>query len=155
MVVSEKLWNRLFGPRTPLAGQTLTLNGSICTIVGVVPASFAFPASDIELWMPLALNSANRQNREGRWLSVLARLKPGVSRERAQQNMNVIAARLERAYPATNQGYGIRVIPLREQIVGDFRTTLAVLLGAVSLLLLIACSNVANLLLAQGGGARS
>jgi putative ABC transport system permease protein len=152
VVVGDKLWNRMFGPNAHLAGQTLTLNGSICTIVGVVPASFAFPASDIELWIPLALNSANRQNREGRWLSVLGRLKPGVSRERAQQNMNVIAARLERAYPATNQGYGVRVIPLREQIVGDFRTTLAVLLGAVSLLLLIACSNVANLLLARAAG---
>lgn len=152
VVVSERLWKRLFGPSASLTGQTLTLNGSVSTVIGVAPAGFGFPASDIELWIPLAMNAANRQNREGRWLSVVARLKPGVSRERAQQNMNVIAARLERAYPAANQDHGIRLIPLREKIVGDFRATLAVLLAAVSLLLLIACSNVANLLLARAAG---
>jgi putative ABC transport system permease protein len=151
-VVSAGLWNRLFGPAARLAGQSLTLNGGSSTIVGVMPPGFSFPARDIDLWIPLALNAANRQNREGRWLSAMARLKPGVSREQAQQNMNVIAARLERAYPASNAGWGAAVVPLHDWLVGDSRTTLLVLLGAVSFLLLIACSNVANLLLARAAG---
>jgi putative ABC transport system permease protein len=148
-VVSDRLWTRLFGDSAALAGQTLTLNGSRTTIVGVMPAGFGFPSTSVELWVPLSLTPQNRQNREGRWLSVMARIKPGITRGGAQQNMNVIASRLQRDYPATNTGLTADVVPLDESLVGNLRTRLLVLLGAVGLLLLIACSNVANLLLAR------
>lgn len=148
-VVGERLWKRLFGNSAALNGQTLTLNGSRTTIVGVMPAGFAFPSRTVELWVPLSLSPQNRRNREGRWLSVMARIKPGITLGGAQQNMNVIASRLQRDYPATNTALIADVVPLDESLAGNLRTRLLVLLGAVGLLLLIACSNVANLLLAR------
>ncbi len=152
VVVSERLWNRLFGAGAELRERSITLNGSPAAIVGIMPASFAFPSQDADLWVPLAMSAANRQNREGRWLSVVARIKSEVNRQQAQEDMNVIASQLARAYPATNAGWGASLVPLRDQIVGPSRTTLLVLLGAVGFLLLIACSNVANLLLARSAG---
>src|SRR5262249_5002465 len=121
------------------------------TIIGVMPASFANPTPDgppPELWAPLGYRPSDLQRRQ-EFLSVVARLKPGVPLDRARQEMNAISERLEQQYPATNSGWGATVIPLHERFVGNNRAAMLVLMSAVSFLLLIACANVANLLLAR------
>ena len=151
-VVSASLWNRLFQEGTRLNGQTVTLNGSRMTIVGVMPNDFEYPNKDVEVWVPLALSAQNRQNREGRWLKVIGRLKPDTTMERAQQDLSIIAHRLAKDYPKENEGRDIQLIPLRQEQVGNLKVRMAVLLAAVSLLLFIACSNVGSLLLARALG---
>jgi putative ABC transport system permease protein len=148
-VVSEALWRRLFGPEARLGQQTLTLNGAKTLIVGVMPPAFSFPSNTVDLWVPLSLSPENRNNREGRWLKVVGRLKNGISVLQAQEAMNVIARRIEQDNPRTNAGWGVELASLREQQVGNLRTRLWVTFGAVGLLLLVACSNVASLLLAR------
>jgi predicted permease len=155
VVVSQALWNRIFGSATALAGQTLTLNRSVSTIVGVMPADFAFPSRRTELWVPLDLSPENRQNRDGRWLTALARLKVGVTQQQVTADMNVIASRLQASYPKADENVNIRVVTLREYVVGETRTTVIVLLGSVVLLLSLACANVTSLFFARGTGRRS
>src|SRR5579864_7379200 len=152
VVVSQSLWNRVFGYTARLSGQTLTLNRSVNTIVGIMPSGFGFPSSATEVWMPLSLDETNKQNRDGKWLKVIARLKPNVTIQQAESNLNVIAARLQASYPKSNANWNVVVISLHEHLVGETRTTLLVLLGAVTLLLLLACANIASLLLARGSG---
>jgi putative ABC transport system permease protein len=153
-VISERLWQHRFGADTGVAGRALRLNGRSYIVVGVMPAAVDFPAG-AEVWVPgplqadQAMNSALHITYS---LRVLARLKPGVERDVAQSELNLIAQRLERAYPATNRGVEMRLVPLREEFYGDIRPTLLVLSGAVAFVLLIACANVANLLLARGAG---
>src|SRR5690606_9943402 len=120
------------------------------------PRGFAHP-EDARLWMPLEARASLQQQLEARgalWLSVIGRLAPGVELTRAQNEMTSIAAALEEEYPDANEGMGVFVEPLHETIVGDVRPALLVLLGAVAFVLLIACANVANLLLARGAGRR-
>jgi putative ABC transport system permease protein len=148
-VVSDSLFTRLFGSGTPLSGQTLTLNGSPTTIVGVMPKSFAFPDREIEIWVPLSMSPQNRQNREGRWLRVIARTKPGKTLATAQDHMNVIGDRLQRAYPVENKNHAPTVVPLQEQETAHLKSRLLILGGAVASLLLVACANITNLLLAR------
>jgi putative ABC transport system permease protein len=148
-IVSDGLWRRLFGPDARLAQQTLTLNGSKTLIVGVMPPDFSFPSNAVEVWVPLSLSAENRNNREGRWLKVLGRLKNEITVQQAQEAMNVIARRIEQDNPHTNAGWGVELVPLREQQVGNLRARLWVMFGAVGLLLLVACTNVASLLLAR------
>jgi putative ABC transport system permease protein len=154
-VLSHGLWQRRFGSDTELIGKTITLNGKGYTVVGVMPADFKlqFPTTkNIELWLPMILNEKVERNRRSHFLYVMGRLKPGITKEQAQAEMDVLSDRLQKQYSETNSGIGARVVPLQEQMVGKIQLALLVLLGAVGFVLLIACANVANLLLARASG---
>jgi putative ABC transport system permease protein len=149
VLLSYALWQRRFGGDSAIVGKSLTLNGESYIVVGVMPARFQFPSSDDQAWVPIALTQQEAGNRGRHYLQVLARLKPGVSLVQAQSEMSTIAARLQQQYPEQNAELGAVVQPLHEHLVGDIKPALLVLLGAVGLVLLIACANVANLLLAR------
>ena len=148
-VISHGLWQRAFGANPNIIGQPVTLNSRSFTVVGIMPAGFEFPR-EAELWVPLAFDDKERQVRSIHDYLVLARLKQNISQEQAQAEMSTISSRLEQQYPEENKGWGAVVIPLREDIVGDIRPALLVLFCAVGFVLLIACANVANLMLARG-----
>ncbi|MEK6281440.1 MAG: ABC transporter permease [Acidobacteriota bacterium] len=147
VVLSYGLWQRHFGADPKIIGSNVMMGGKNTTIVGVMPASFDYPQQS-ELWAPLPLDGPSGR-RDNRNMEVIARLKPGVTIEQAQADMDTINQRLAQAYRETNTGWSVRVSNLREQIVSGVRTSLLVLLGAVAFVLLIACANVANLLLAR------
>ncbi|HXC70680.1 MAG TPA: ABC transporter permease [Pyrinomonadaceae bacterium] len=149
VVIGYGLWQRAFGANPNIIGQTLTLNSRSFTVVGIMPAGFEFPR-EAELWIPLAWDDNERQVRSDHNYLVIARLKHNVSAEQAQAEMSTISSRLEQQYPEANKGWGAVVIPLREDLVGDVRLALLVLFCAVGFVLLIACANVANLMLARG-----
>jgi putative ABC transport system permease protein len=149
VVLGHGLWVRRFGANPAVVGQTITLNARPYTVVGVAPESMRLPAR-AQLWSPLAFDPASGpQGRRSDFLSVIGRLKPGVTQRRAQSDMGAIGRRLAAAYPATNARVGVEVISLHDQLVGQIRPALLVFSAAVALVLLIACANVANLLLAR------
>ncbi len=153
VVLGYDLWQRRFGANPGIVGKPILLNGRPHTVVGVVPAGVRpLPASLVgnvaELYRPVGENPDERQ-RASRHLRALARLKPGVTLAEAQANMDVIAGRLEKEHPEYNTGYGVRVVPVKEDLVGGVRPMLWLLFGAVGFVLLIACANVANLTLAR------
>jgi predicted permease len=148
VVLSDKLWRRRFDGDPAILGKSINLGSTPYTVVGVMPPSFRYP-DKVEIWTPLALPPAAASNWKDRYLRVLARLAPGVTLEQAQMQMNLLAQRLAKEHPDTNSGEGVVLQPLRQVIAGDIRLPLLVLLGAVSIVLLIACANVANLLLAR------
>ncbi len=153
VVLSDALWRRRFGDATRLDGQTIRLNGESFAVVGVAPRGFRFPSNDVALWTPLALADNDPLNSRGDfWLSVIGRLKPGVNPAQAQNDLVNIHRQLEQKY--TSDFYG-RVETLAEATVVDVRRTLLVLLSAVGCVLLIACVNVANLLLARASARAS
>jgi predicted permease len=155
-ILSHRTWQERFGAQPDIAGNHITLNDTSYTVVGVLPPDFQFAskASDFQarnqfdMWMPLGLDREKLQ-RGTHPLRVFARLKPGVELVQAQAQLNVLGANLERLYPADNRGKGIIAVPLDEQITANVRPALVTLLSAVGLLLLIACANVANLLLSR------
>ena len=152
VILSYQSWQTRFGGRADVIGQTLTLNDQAYPIVGVMPARFtmrAFAPTAQNIFMPLAMPQAERAVRENHNLRVVGRLAPGVDVAGARAELQGIATRLEAAYPRENAGWGATVISLQDDIVGDSRLSLWILLGAVSLVLLIACANVGNLLLAR------
>jgi putative ABC transport system permease protein len=149
VLVSHGLWLRRFGSDPGLVGRTLTLNDLSFTVIGILPPDFQFLPADIELFTPLAFDSREAGQRGTHPLRVVARLKQGVTLTQAQTEMDQIASRLEQEYPEFNTGKGITLVPLQEQLVGETRRALLILLGAVTFVLLIACANVANLLLAR------
>jgi putative ABC transport system permease protein len=150
VVLSHRLWERQFGARRDVIGTRLNLNGRPNTIIGVMPEGFGIVGSKAELWVPMGLDPAlDYRTRTGRYLTGVARLKPGVTAQRAQADMSAIARRLEAAHPVFNGGWGANVVPMYEQVVGGIRRALLVLGGVVGFVLLIACANVANLLLAR------
>ncbi|HUH62346.1 MAG TPA: ABC transporter permease [Terracidiphilus sp.] len=160
-VLSYGLWQSHFGGSPDAIGQTIQLDGVASRVIGVMPEVFQFPAADSALWAPITSNPHwadptilinDGQHSRGfyaRWQAV-ARLRPGFGARQAQAEMNAIFASLEKSDPDPNRGTGIKVLPLRLEIGGDARLALYVLLASVGLLLLIACSNVANLVLARG-----
>jgi putative ABC transport system permease protein len=149
VVLSHSLWKRRFGGDPGLIGQSITLDDRPHMVIGVMPADFRFPDADQELWMPMAFEPAEAAGRGDHYLRVVARLKPGVTIGQAQTQMSAIAARLESQYPRTNTGQGVALVPLHEELVGDFRRPLLILLAVAGFVLMIACANVANLLLAR------
>jgi putative ABC transport system permease protein len=149
VILSHGSWEQRFGKDPSIVGKTLTLSGFNYAIIGVMPADFRFPDSKVELWVPYAPNTNERANRGGHYLEVLARLKPGVTVEQARVEMASIASALEKQYQV-NTGHGTNVFSFYEETVGDVRRALLVLLAAVGFVLLIACANMANLLLARG-----
>jgi len=158
VVLSDGFWQRRFGSDPDVIGESVILNGSAYEVVGVLPRGFdfevpvSFDAADSrDLWIPTQFDENARAAR-GRWLQVLARLKPGTSLEQAQNQMTSLASRLEQEFPEFQAGWSINLVPLHTQMVGEVRTPLFMLLGSVGFVLLIACANVANLLLARGTG---
>ncbi len=147
VVLSHGLWQSLFAKAPDVAGNSLRLDDVEHTIVGVMPLGFEFP-SDARLWVPLGMGPDSFP-RSTRFLRIVARMAPGVSLEKAQAEMSAIAHRQELAYPESNAGQEVRLVSLREHLVGDVRPALLVLFGAAGLVLLIACANLANLLLAR------
>jgi putative ABC transport system permease protein len=150
-VLSHGLWQRLFGGNENILGQTLNLNSKQYTVIGIMPPDFIFP-SRVELWTPVGQEYSNpgwqhRGNHPG--LYGIARLNPGVTLEQTRADMETITAGLEQQYPDTNTGGRATITPLHENVVRDIKPALLLLLGAVGLVLLIACVNVANLLLAR------
>ena len=152
-VISHSLWTERYSSNPMIVGQTIQLNSRPYTVVGVMPASFVYPRPEVDLWLPLSLMDADAVgplNRMNRWFDVIARLQPGVSASAANAATSQLMTRLERDYPESNRNWGVaRVRGLQEVLVGDVQPALLVLLGVVALVLLIACANLANLLLAR------
>ncbi len=157
IILSEGLWKRRFGADPEIIDKTITLNGNPHVVVGVMGADFLNPLPNnrqpTEFWVPARIDFANAGRRND-FLGVIARLKPQVSLEQAQTEMSSIASTLEAQYPASNTGWGTQVLTLHERFVGDVSRALLVLMGAVCFLLLIACANVANLLLVRASTRR-
>ena len=152
VILSEGLWQRRFGSDPGIVGQSLNLNGESYSVVGVMPPGIELPGFanwKDQLWVPIAFPSEEAQSRGNHYLEVIARMKPGVDLKQARAEMETIAARLAQQYPEENLRISSVVNPLHEEVVGDIRPALLVLLGAVGFVLLIACANVANLLLAR------
>jgi putative ABC transport system permease protein len=150
VVLSYGLWTRHFGSDPQVVGKSLTLDGQTYRVAGVMQNGFQFPRG-VDLWLPSEFDAdaLSPGARGAHYLRVMARLKPGVSMEKAQAEMVAISKRLEQQYPRTNTGWTSKLLSLNEATVGNIRPTLLVLFGAVGFLLLIACANVANLLLAR------
>jgi putative ABC transport system permease protein len=148
VVLSYGLWQRRFGEDQSIIGKEITLNNENTTVIGVMPPDF-LPPQTSELWLPAPFDLPGMKQRQAHFMRPIGRLKPGVTLDQAQAEMNLIAGRLEAQYPDSNARWSLRLVPLREQLVGNIRPTLQILLGAVAFVLLIACANVANLLLAR------
>jgi putative ABC transport system permease protein len=154
VILSHALWQRRFGGNPGIVGQTLTLNDQSYAVVGVMPPNFSFPRTTTEMWTPIAFSPAERATRDTNYISVIARLKPGVTLEQARSEMEALARRQSEQYPQTNTGVGVKVVSYKEQVVGDARLSLLLSLGAVGFILLIACANVANLMLGRAAARR-
>ena len=160
VMLSYGLWQRRFGADPGILNKTVNLSGYVCTIVGVLPADFKFPdpfgsnplsdaAPKVDLLAPLAYDPKNLGGRGSHFLQVLARLKPGIELGQAQTEQRAIAGRLEEQYPDHHKGWTVKVFPLQDEVVRNVRPALLLLLAAVAFVLLIACANVSNLLLAR------
>jgi putative ABC transport system permease protein len=154
-VLSYGFWQRRFGGDRNVVGKNIYVDGHPSTVVGVMPRGFqlfvkkgSFTAEQPELWAPIPFTNRSRVPR-GRYMIAVARLYPGVSIAQAQSQMDQVAVSLEQMWPAFDKGWGVKLVPLKEQLVGQLRRPLLVLLGAVSFVLLMACTNVANLLLGR------
>lgn len=148
VVLSYSLWQRRFNGDPAVAGKNLSIDDRSYTIRGVMPEGFHFPSRDIAVWTTMPADYLH-SSRQAHFLRTVARVRPGISLSQARAELDAIAAGLARQFPASNTGWGVTVLSLKEQIVGGVRTSLLVLLGAVGLVLLIACANIANLLLAR------
>jgi predicted permease len=148
VILSFGLWQRRFGSDPGLVGRTVTIDGQSHSVVGIMPRGFGFPVRETDVWIPHG-PLEELQQRESHNFRVVARLKPGVTVEQAQANMDAIAGGLAERYPS-NRDLGVKVLGLQHTLTNEVRQPLIILLGAVGLVLLIACANVANLLLARG-----
>ncbi|HWN99260.1 MAG TPA: ABC transporter permease [Blastocatellia bacterium] len=154
VIVSHGLWQQRYGADPNLIGRSLNVDGRSYTVIGVLPPGIYYPTPDSSLYIPL-IAQPNELARGARFLRVIGRLKPGVSLSEARAEMDTIAGRVAEQYPSTNNGYGLDLVPLHEQVVGRVRPALMILLSAVGCVLLIACANVANLLLARSASRRT
>jgi putative ABC transport system permease protein len=154
VLLSDGFWRRHFGGNADVLGQTLTIDGRARSVVGVLPPQFQFPSKETEVWIPLTFAGTYfPQNqittRSIHFLGAIGRLRPGVRLQQARAELEGIARRLEQAYPESNQGIGVTVLPLLDEIVGKVRPALLALMAGVGFVLLIACANVANVTLAR------
>jgi putative ABC transport system permease protein len=149
VILGHGFWQRAFGGRPDVVNTTITLNGEPYTIVGVMHPDWRFGGRDTALFAPRAFDADERQARGAHYLNVIGRLKPGVTIEQARAELAGLAGQLEDRYPATNKGWGTVVTSLLDAAVGDVRPMIAILLGAVGLVLLVACTNIANMHLAR------
>ena len=152
VVLGHRLWQRRFGGDAAIVGRSLTLDGKPHTVLGVMPPDFRFPpfwATNAEMWSPLRLTAQDQSN-HSRFLRIFGRLRPGASLTQSRAELEVVARRLTEARPASNAGIAVNVEALHEPVVSQVRPALLMLLGAVVLVLLVACANVTSLLLAQG-----
>jgi predicted permease len=155
VMLSHRLWATEFGSRRDVVGTTIELNGRRAEVIGVVPARFAFPGLDADVWRPTAFpkeNLAHEWFRRAHFIRGFARLRDGATAGQANAEFQTVVRRLQSEYPATNTHMGAGMTPLHEFLIGDTKQPLLILLAAVSLLLLIACANVGNLLLVQAAG---
>jgi len=151
VVLSYKLWQNRFGSNPEIVGSSILLNGDSCVVVGVMPRNFKFPSEDVDVWQPLPVSPAS-SNLGNHYLNLVGNLKPQATLDQARAEMRTILVRIEEKYPSYYNGaagIGVGLMPLREQMTGKVRATLLVLMGAVGFMLLIACANVSNLLLAK------
>src|SRR5574341_1281736 len=147
-ILGHRLWQRLATRDKGIIGQALNLNGESYTVIGVMPPGFEHPRG-AEVWTPLALDPGQLANRELRFLRLVARLRPGVTIEQAQAEMEAIARRQEQEHPKTNAGWRVNVVSLRQHYLGEIRPALFALSCAVGFVLLVACANVSTLLLSR------
>src|SRR5579859_210944 len=151
LILSHEYWRSHFGSDPGVIGKALVLDGQPYTVIGVAPADFEFPGANAQLWIPLNLSAADKNDHEGRSLHVIARLKTGYTLQQAQAEMDTVARRLAMQYPKTNSGWTASVEPFKMQgIQGILRTALLALMGSVVFVLMIVCANVASMLLARG-----
>jgi putative ABC transport system permease protein len=149
VILSHGLWRRKFAGDPKIIGKTIRIESTPHTVVGVMGPEFQFPTREFQIWYPLTINPRDFQTRSGNYHRAIARLKPGVTVEQAQTEINTIAARLAQQYPESDKGVFYTVTPIRQDVARTARTPLFILLGAVAGLLLIGCANLANLLLAR------
>ena len=150
VLLSDGLWRRRFGGDPAVVGSEVRLDGRPHTVIGVMPAAMDYTLFDEELWVPAAFTPAQLAMHDEHYLTVLGRLRPGVAMARAEEELRSLGRWLQTTYPGDNRDRAIVMAPLMEELVGDYRPRLFVLLGAVGFVLLIACANIANLLLARG-----
>ena len=148
-LISDRYWRRRFDADPTVVGKTIRIANASVPIVGVMPATFLFPDRQVDFWFPTPMNSWLEQIRQATWYVGIGRLKPGVTAEQARANLAIVQQQLAERYPNTDRRIGVQVVPLKDVTVGDVRASLWLLYGAVSVLLLITCTNIAALLLAR------
>ena len=152
VILSHVVWIANFGGDPQIIGKQISLDNAAYTIIGVMPGNFIFPDRTVQVWSPIAFSDAEMVNHGSHYLHVIARLKDGVSLQQANANLSIIAKRLQEQFPVDNAKEGAFAAPLRDRLTGNSRLASLILLGAVGFVLLIACANVANLLLARAAG---
>lgn len=154
VVLSESFWRSVLGADPDAVGRSLTLNGDPYDVIGILPESFKYPSAATQLWMPLAMGAEGWSNRGGHFLAAIGRLSDGYDLSAARAEMQTIAERLSAEYPRTNEGWGAALTPLHRQVVGNVRNAVLILWASVGFVTLIACANVANLLLSRSESRR-